>query len=446
MAIDSAASLLFNIGADSGDAEANVQRFRALLGKDLDDLSGEFSDWSMKVFGDLTTVEGAMLGVTAALGAGIVALGVVVGEATEKYAKYVEEVEHGSRVTGIGMEQMSGLHLAAQLTSTNFDTLTRGIAFFENQVHKANQGSAEQLKLFGELHISQTQLAAGEKDIVPLIDLVTERFHNLGSSAERVAIARGLFSRSGVEDQKALDLMAMGIRNLVERAREMGIALSDDDGKALEKYRVGVVLAKAELQALAITIGREVLPMIADFAAVTIGVLKELSSGQLLHDMVAGQVIAGIGTYSAIAKTQVEALAASLTKLGGKDLDDPVKKTKENFSGLRDLLMEVLEREQAITGGEEGKITVEIEKLQEELAKATAEYNKLYDTAEKRASENAKVQAAAMRALPQAIAQLQDELRGQLAAKNLAAQEKAGEELQELVLRQGEQTLAVKGS
>jgi hypothetical protein len=206
------------------------------------------------------------------------------------------------------------------------------------------------------------------------------------------------------------------------------------------------VLAKAELQALAITIGREVLPMIADFAAVTIGVLKELSSGQLLHDMVAGQVIAGIGTYSAIAKTQVEALAASLTKLGGKDLDDPVKKTKENFSGLRDLLMEVLEREQAITGGEEGKITVEIEKLQEELAKATAEYNKLYDTAEKRASENAKVQAAAMRALPQAIAQLQDELRGQLAAKNLAAQEKAGEELQELVLRQGEQTLAVKGS
>jgi hypothetical protein len=72
MAFDSAAGLLFNIGANSDDAEANIARFRALLGTDLDQLAGQFKDWSDKVFGDLDTVKGAMLGITgAALAAGV---------------------------------------------------------------------------------------------------------------------------------------------------------------------------------------------------------------------------------------------------------------------------------------------------------------------------------------------------------------------------------------
>jgi hypothetical protein len=106
--------------------------------------------------------------------------------------------------------------------------------------------------------------------------------------------------------------------------------------------------------------------------------------------------------------------------------------------------MEVLDREQAITGGEEGKITAEIEKLNEELTKAKAKFEEL-KAAGKEATEEAQVQAAAARALPQAIAQLEEELRAQLAEKQLAAQEKTGMELQELILRQGQQTLAVKG-
>ena len=58
MAFDSAASLLFNIGANSDDAEENIQRFRQLLGTNLDDIAGQFSQWSEDVLGDLSTVEG----------------------------------------------------------------------------------------------------------------------------------------------------------------------------------------------------------------------------------------------------------------------------------------------------------------------------------------------------------------------------------------------------
>ncbi len=75
MAFDSTAELLFHIGADSDDAEENIQRFRSLLGKDLDDIRSEFHDWAEEVFGEMNTVKGALLGLTAAAGAGVVALG-----------------------------------------------------------------------------------------------------------------------------------------------------------------------------------------------------------------------------------------------------------------------------------------------------------------------------------------------------------------------------------
>src|SRR5579862_7460161 len=66
MAMDTATSLLFSIGAETDDAEGNIQRFRALMGKDLDALEAEFADWSHEVFGNLTSVSGALTAMAAA--------------------------------------------------------------------------------------------------------------------------------------------------------------------------------------------------------------------------------------------------------------------------------------------------------------------------------------------------------------------------------------------
>jgi hypothetical protein len=54
MATDSATELLFSIGADTSHADANLHRFRSLMGSSLDDVAGEFGDWSARVFGDVS--------------------------------------------------------------------------------------------------------------------------------------------------------------------------------------------------------------------------------------------------------------------------------------------------------------------------------------------------------------------------------------------------------
>jgi hypothetical protein len=445
MPIDSAASLLFNIGADSSDAEANVQRFRALLGKDLDDLSAEFGDWSNKIFGDLTTVAGAMAGATAALAAGAAALGVVMVESTNRYAEYVSDVERGARATGIQTEQMSGLKLMADETGVSYDSLVTGLTRFASNVVKAADGSKQQLDAFAKLGISQEQVKAGEKDMMPLLDLVADGFHKMGASVISTAEARALFGRGAAELLKDLEMGSEGLKKFQEDAKELGLVITTQDVVAVNEYKAALKAAKSEQEALDVEMGRHAIGIMEIFRVEWAALIKTIKEGG--NDGFRGFFTNWVLNIDTIGQ-RVHEIAEALGKLGDgtKGGDDPggAKKMKENFTGLRDLLMEVLLRQQAITGGEEGKITAEIEKLQEELKKATAKYSELR-AAGKLAADDAQVQAAAMRVLPGAILRLQETLRDQLAAKELAAQERTGTELQELILRQGQQTLAVKG-
>lgn len=113
MPLDSTASLLFNIQANADDATTNIAKFRALVGKDMEGLVGEFESWSTKLFGSLTSVAGVATASLAALAAGVVAVGAAFEKASEKYVEYAGEISKGMKLTGLHAEQMSSLHALA---------------------------------------------------------------------------------------------------------------------------------------------------------------------------------------------------------------------------------------------------------------------------------------------------------------------------------------------
>ena len=136
MSLDSTANLIFNIGANTDDAEENIQRFRALMGKDLEDLTGEFEDWAEEIVGEIGTVQAAMTaGVAVIAAAGVAAVGAL-NEAANKYLEFVGEVVSGSKITGIAAEDMSALKFAANATGTSFESLAHGLTLFEVNVKK----------------------------------------------------------------------------------------------------------------------------------------------------------------------------------------------------------------------------------------------------------------------------------------------------------------------
>lgn len=443
MPIDSTANLLFKIGANSDDAEANIQRFRSILSKDLGDLGGEFSDWANKTFGDLSTVQGALTALTATVGAGVIALGGAMLESASHYAEYVEEVDRGSRATGISTENMSGLKLMAQETSTSYDSLVTGLTRFAVTIVKANEGGEQQTRAFQRLGISQAQVKAGEKDMLPLLEAVADRFKGLGSQVDKTAIARDLFSKSGPALVKMLSLGTEGIKEFEQHAAELGYTVGDKDVAAMEVFKATIAEGKAELSAISMVIGRDLIGSVSHALQLLVRMGIELRD---LPHLLKGDFWATFKKDVEETERHIQSLAAAEAKMAdaaGKGMDGgTTQKLKENFTGLSDLLAEVNEKFEGL-GGEQGKLQAQFEGLDQKLAKAYDAYLKLHAAGEL-SIEDAKEQAAALKLLPDALKALEAALQGEADTKQAEAVRRAGEELQELVLRQGEQTIDIK--
>jgi len=449
MAIDSTSELLFSIGADTSDAEGNVQRFRALLGKDLDDLSAEFGDWSNKVFGDLTTVQGAMTATAAGFAAAVVTIAGAAVALTSKYEDYINEVNHASKVTGIHIDDMSKLAFAAQMTGTNMDSLTRGLAFFEQQVVKANAGGQQQVAIFQQLGVSQAQLAAGEKNILPLLGDVMDKFQGLASGTEKAAIARELFSRGGSELQGFLKLGKDGLKAMADEAERLGIVLGEKDILAMKEHKVAQAELKASFEAFAITIGQQVLPLLTAFSVGLVGLAETIRSGALTDGQ---NFFAAWVANTQAAADRMKGLVAMIAggeHSGGLDLAGATKQATQEFYGLSSILQQVNEKTAGATS-EEAKLIAEVQKLQAEVVKAGQEYNKLKSEGTL-AGDAAKREADAMAKLPAAMGAMIDALYRRLQDKRAEEQEKAREaeegaaaDLRQRISAQQEQTIEVE--
>jgi hypothetical protein len=440
MSLDSAANLLFNIGANTDDAESNIKRFRTLLGKDLSDLSEEFSDWAQDVLGDLSTVQGAMTAGVAGIGAAAAGAVAMLNEAANKYFEFVGQIAQASKATGIAAEQMSGLHFAANATGTSMESLTHGLTLFEVATQKANAGSQQQAQAFHSLGITQAQVAAGEKDILPLLGLVMDRFQGLASGTERAAVARELFGRGGSEMIAFLRLGSEGLKHFTEKAKEMGLTVGKDDVEAMRRWTATSRELEEHAEAFTIAWGKQVAGIkqwLAEFKIATVEVATDAPLWKKALSVLPGGALLfskGIVNDMQHVREEIKKTTDMLAKPPGNehlDLNEPtqaVEKLKENYAGLSSILERVNER-MAAGQGEYEKVASEITHLAVEVMHAREEYSKLVAEG-KLSADDAKSQAAALNALPAAILNLWTQLRQQLDAKRREADQKAKEEAQ----------------
>ena len=455
MPIDSTADLLFRIGANSDDAESNLVRFRSLLSKDMSDITGEFGDWSNKIIGQVTTLQGAVTAGAALLAAGIVALGAFANEATNHYIAYVEEVARGSKTTGIAIGDMSGLKFAAEATNTSYDALVGGLTKFSTTIVKAAEGGAAQQAMFDKLGISQEAVKAGEKDMLPLLMQVSDKFHALGSRVEQTAISRDLFARGGAELVNFLNLGSAGIQKLIDKAKDMGLTISALDVNQMREYKASVRAIKEQHEALEIVVGQATLPMEQFWSAMKGGafqaaveMVKAHGAMELMAGILTGQAltefyqrwIEDTGKLDLVIKEHIR--TAGL--LGDAELKHAAaaKTANAEFSEFSRLLQEIRTKA-ADTEGAEAKLTEEILKLQAAMQKAEADYDKLRAAGGQTAAQ-IKQQLQIFQDARAAFSNLVPELWGAFYKKGAEAIAAGGADLRSRLLHEGAQTVEVQ--
>ncbi len=211
-------------------------------------------------------MKGALLGATAALAAGVVAVGAAALQANERFIQMVEEVDAVGDVTGIAAEKVSVLRFAADVTKTSMGSLTAGLTIYAATASKAAAGNEDAVASFKKLGITQAQLKATQGDTMRLLELTMDGFRGLKNATDQTTASRDLFGRGGTQMLDFLNMGSAGLRKMADEARRLGLIITGEDVTALEQYKAALAVAKSYQEALDIQIGRVTLPLMGAVA------------------------------------------------------------------------------------------------------------------------------------------------------------------------------------
>lgn len=375
MAFDSTANLLFTIGADSSDAQTNIQRFRSVLAKDLGQMKAEFSDWSARVFGDLSSLKGAMTAGVATLAAGALAVGGAMWTAAEKTARFAEEIEDGMDKTGLSAEQMSELRFAAEQTGLQYGSLVSSLVKFERVVVEAASSGEAYRQTFGRMGISQAEVKRGTEDILPLLMRTADSFKSHSSTVEKAAMSQALFSRGGAELLEFLGLGAAGIGQLSDRARELGVVLTEQDVVAAKAFKLASQELHAALNGVWFSIGKAGLPVLKE-AAILMEAMIQSAMRPRTTWVPFADFFGNLPAEIEKARKSIDASIAAATAASGVERITPgeqkAKKTKEEYYGLSSVLDQI-RMQLAGLAGDEVRIYEQAAQYRTEIEKAATE-------------------------------------------------------------------------
>jgi hypothetical protein len=284
---------------------------------------------------------------------------------------------------------------------------------------------------------------AGEKDMLPLLEQVADRFRGLSSNTQRAAEARELFGRGGGAFVELLAQGSAGLKQMAAQAEEMGLVITERDVVAMHEYKAASAAMRAELQAVAIEVGREVLPALTDVAAAIVAIGEEVTSGHMMKDLAQGKFATEVAVNFGLAKVRIKEFAEALEHLGNVDLKPPLaEKELENFRGVSEVLDEIMSK-QSDLAGPVAKAADEAQKLRDKLEEARDKLRELHERSKiSEADFQAQMQDSRIAAvlLPDVIAGMAKKAGDAV----LAAVKETGTQLQQELLKQGPQTLAVK--
>lgn len=156
----------------------------------------------------------------------------------------------------------------------------KAIAAAQKQFDKA-QLSTPLLKAFDKLGIKITDSAGNLRPALELFDEFSEKFSKLKDGAEKSGLAFDVFGRGGADFIDFLNKVgdAGGLEKFKQLADTLGLIPSEDDIANAKEFKKNVNDIMLEVQGLAFTIGKELIPALNDLIPLLKGAVEMLKGG-----------------------------------------------------------------------------------------------------------------------------------------------------------------------
>jgi len=203
------------------------------LSKSLDKAGGESKGLNKDLKNTENTSKSASKGMktlgvgVAATAAAMVAAATGVIKLTQKFADLTNELVDASTKTGIAVDTLAGLRLAAEGSGRSFGSLEGGLIKFQSSMDAANKGTKLTADAFKSLGVDVANADGSLRSADTVFNESIKALGQLENQTERNATAMLLFGRSGgpaLIQSGALE----NLENMTDLAKEFGVAIDKE--------------------------------------------------------------------------------------------------------------------------------------------------------------------------------------------------------------------------
>ena len=250
---------VIDVKDDKVDAKLdNISKKATGLATKMGKLGGQVSSVGSKLVSAGGTMTKFVSGPIAAVGTGLMAL-------NSKTADYGDEIHKASQRMGVSFKSFQELNYWAGQNGVSMTTLEKGVRTLNQQIGEAKSGNDKYNETLEAAGINMEALANGTLSTEDAFAQALVHFSQISDEGERAAAATQLFgSKLAGELMPAISDSSLSLSDAKERAKELGIIMSDDGVNASAAYSDAMDDLKQKIAGVFREISTTLMPVITE--------------------------------------------------------------------------------------------------------------------------------------------------------------------------------------
>lgn len=301
-----------------------INKYNEMIGKSSSDTEQKAGIMSRALEGIGTAMKVGAAGAAA----GITALAGLFTVATNAAMDWGLTLNDVSNSLGTTTEESAGLAVAAKMIGGDVNQLTGQIAFMARGLVDATGKIGPTGKALQELGVN---FKDANGNILPTTDILqqaADKINAMPPGLEKTTMMMAVFGKSGKDMSDMLEVLAgTGMQDMIDKAGDMGLAMSGDAANGAETFSRSMNLLKMQLQGFLVQVGVKVLPIFqglisvfSDIAAVGIPLLVSALQPVIDAFSQGGAVITTFIGDLQYGVSPIEAISNALESLFGNDV------------------------------------------------------------------------------------------------------------------------------
>ena len=211
------------------------------------------------VGGAAATASKGVAGIGLAAAGAAAAIAVLVSKSYDA----VDAIGKTATQTGIATDTLQAFHLAARESGTSIEGANTALIKFARTIGDADKGLKTQADIFKDLGVELRDTEGRMRSFDNILEDTAKGITELGSQSERASALANLFGRQGVILTGAItDLSENGIKKFIDRAKELGIVLSEKVIRRTEEFNDAIGVIKMQIGSFVNNITTSFLPVL----------------------------------------------------------------------------------------------------------------------------------------------------------------------------------------